>query len=1147
MIKNLTKVNILNTPALLLGLSLYKKQQFKQAQNIFDKLLKNEPNNAYLSFRYGMCLYKERKWGEAYIYIKKAVELDPSQKSWVVQFKESDRNSTNKTKAKVAESKKKILETPNNPETIWSHAKNLLNDKQYWMAKVQTEKYLALKPNTEKALYQLATIYEALSDNEQAIEVLIQLNNVTPFNINYLYRLGYNYAKDGNEEGSQQYYEIVLALSPDDADVSKYGVGVFHANRGLWQDAAETYEDFMSKNGASPELLYRLGIAYERLYKWEKSAVTFEQAINSSPVIIPQWCYKCGQAYERAENYTKAIEHYRESVNRSNSYNDYWYYRLALTLEKTGNLKESTHYYKLSRRRTHAYAIAPKDIVKSKNQEYLSYYAEYYEKIEINSTQVVIESFFGSSISGNPYAILCHMLDHGYDYTYFVVTQDETVIPEKLKFNNKITFVKRGTDLYLRSLCSAKYLVNNVSFPYYYIRKKGQVYVNTWHGTPMKTLGKDIKAPFLDHANVSRNFLQATHIISPNRHTTETLLDKYDIRHTYTGKISETGYPRIDLSLNLASTRSQIIAEKLGIKKNKPVVFYAPTWRGTSQNKIFDTDKLKNDLDFLKSDQYQLVFRGHHLAEKLLSEIKLDVIIAPKEIDSNELLALSDLLITDYSSIVYDFLSLNKPIISYIYDFSEYNKERGLYFTRDEMIGDICDEISEVKKSILENIKSQNSNISKSTVQKYSAFDDGSASKRAVDFVFHGDMSSCYEYEKKKVNIYFEGPFIPNGISRSFMNLMSSIETSQQHSVLVVNSADISQDAKRITEFELLPDSISVLARVGSTPMTLEELWVSQKFNATHQFMSKSFQTTLLQLYKREARRLFGDSFFENAIHFEGYALFWVMLFSQITAKQHIIYQHNDKYREWKSRFPYLKGVFNSYKLYDRIISVSEKTMENNILNIASEFNIPRKKFGFCNNTINIRQIIDSSIEKFPMEQEFTEYDGTKFINIGRMSHEKDQIKLVKAFSVINTLNNNTRLFILGDGPLREDIKKCISELKMEKSIFLLGMKPNPFPYLKNSDAFVLSSNHEGQPMVLLEALTLKVPIIATDIVGNRSILGDDYGLVVENSIQGLVDGMQELLDNPVQVTNFDPYAYQEDAVSQLLNMLENQHYTSKS
>lgn len=1134
------KIKLSLIPMFLKGFYEYKHKNYEAAERIFEKLLDKQNNNAYLNFRYGMALYKSKKWDKANYYIQKAVNLDPSNTSWQVQLATTERYKQNSEKVKVAESKKAIIKDPNSPEAIWEYATSLVENKQYWMAKLQFQKYLTLKPYSEKAFNHLGNVSEKLSDFQDAITYFQQAAMLSPFNSNYKYRIGYAYECLEDFESANSYYNLVVSFAKKTDEVSLFGIGALHAKRGLWDKALKAYKGFLSQTSSKDsELYYRIGIANERLYLWQDAAEAFEKAIDLSEVLSASWCFKCGQAYERAKNYTKAVEFYQEAVARSNSYNDYWLFRLAYSTEMTGNFAQAAKFYQQSRRRKIAHAVNPKDVIKSNEEEFLTYYTEYYETLPINDNQVLVESFFGGNISCNPYAILLYLLEHNYNFTYIVVVKPDTVIPDSLKFKKNIIFINRGSDAYLRYLCTAKYLINNVSFPYYFIRKEGQIYLNTWHGTPMKSLGKDIKSPFQDHSNVSRNFLQATHLISPNRHTTDIMLDKYDIKDLFSGEIAETGYPRIDLGFNLSQERREEIREKLGFNNNKPTVFYAPTWRGTSQSKDFDTQKLQNDLRKLKSDKYNLLFRGHHLVESLLSEVQLDVVVAPKEIDSNELLGFCDLLITDYSSIIYDFLALNKPAISYVYDFDEYKEERGLYFEKDEMIGAVCSTISEVKQSILDSLKASKSNVLSRDIEKYAYLDDGQATKRTVDFIFNNDKQYVYDYVRRSTDVFFVGPFLQNGITRSFLNLMYSIGR-DNNILILINGSDIQSDNRRLEEFYHLPKDLSVFSRSGRMLMTLEELWVRNKFDENFKIYSDEFKIALERIYKREARRLFGDSKIRNIINFEGYALFWVLLISQVKAEQHIIYQHNDKYKEWKSKFPYLEGVFGAYEYYDKIVSVSENTMRNNRKNISDEFDIPTKKFTFCNNPINIEQIISSSDEAIEMEEVFTKFKGTKFINIGRMSHEKDQLKLIEAFAEVHKKHKNSRLFILGDGPLKQDLIECIRKLSLENGVFLLGQKQNPFAYLKQADIFVLSSNHEGQPMVLLESLTLGTPIIATDIVGNRSILGEDYGLLVENSRQGLIDGMNSYIENGARKDKFDPFAYQQDAMNKFKSLLKN-------
>jgi len=123
----------------------------------------------------------------------------------------------------------------------------------------------------------------------------------------------------------------------------------------------------------------------------------------------------------------------------------------------------------------------------------------------------------------------------------------------------------------------------------------------------------------------------------------------------------------------------------------------------------------------------------------------------------------------------------------------------------------------------------------------------------------------------------------------------------------------------------------------------------------------------------------------------------------------------------------------------------------------------------------------------------------TTILSIGRFAPQKDFITLIEAFALLHATKPNTHLCIIGDGPDKEKIVDCIKHYNLEKSVYLLGWKQNVYPYIKASDIFVLSSNYEGFPYVLLEAAALGKPIVATDTpYGPREFLGDNvYGRIV--------------------------------------------------
>ena len=140
-------------------------------------------------------------------------------------------------------------------------------------------------------------------------------------------------------------------------------------------------------------------------------------------------------------------------------------------------------------------------------------------------------------------------------------------------------------------------------------------------------------------------------------------------------------------------------------------------------------------------------------------------------------------------------------------------------------------------------------------------------------------------------------------------------------------------------------------------------------------------------------------------------------------------------------------------------------------------------------------------------------------------------MKLINAFNRIHAEISKTELLILGEGPLENELIRHVSELGLNNSVHLLGRLSNPFPLMKRSDCFILSSNHEGQPMVLFEAIILNKPIIATDIIGARSVLNNRTGVLVDNSEDGLYSGMRDFIENKLTFNDYDIEDYQNNAI----------------
>jgi len=155
------------------------------------------------------------------------------------------------------------------------------------------------------------------------------------------------------------------------------------------------------------------------------------------------------------------------------------------------------------------------------------------------------------------------------------------------------------------------------------------------------------------------------------------------------------------------------------------------------------------------------------------------------------------------------------------------------------------------------------------------------------------------------------------------------------------------------------------------------------------------------------------------------------------------------------------------------------------------------------------------------------------FVAVGRLSPEKNHARLIKAFATVHEENPDTRLVILGGGKLEGQLTELVLSLGLESAVTLTGQVDNPYAIMAESHCFVLSSDYEGQPMVILEARTLGLPVITTAFTSVGDSVPEGAGLVVPQTVKGLAKGMRAFLDGKVPSLKLDPVAYNAEAMRQ--------------
>ncbi|MCR5704132.1 MAG: CDP-glycerol glycerophosphotransferase family protein [Eubacterium sp.] len=329
---------------------------------------------------------------------------------------------------------------------------------------------------------------------------------------------------------------------------------------------------------------------------------------------------------------------------------------------------------------------------------------------------ILFESFQGRSYACNPKGIFEAMIqekayeDFQYIWVFRNVEKGKALLPK-----GKYKVVRFESFAYYKALARAKYWVLN-SNPRGFVKPgKRQVFVQTWHGTPLKKIGCDVEREGNAVTKVSeilelyhREAKKISYMVSPSAYCTEKLISAFDLKAC--GKESvvlEIGYPRNDSLFHCTPERVKAIKNAMNLPLDKKVLLYAPTFRDNKHSEMggFSVEQ-GIDFDLLKEqigEDFIVLFRAHYFIAKRLDFQKYAGFVydVSDVNDINDLYLVSDLLITDYSSVFFDYANLRRPMFFLMYDYEEYkNQVRDMYFDTKELPGPIVKNQEELVEAI---------------------------------------------------------------------------------------------------------------------------------------------------------------------------------------------------------------------------------------------------------------------------------------------------------------------------------------------------------------------------------------------------------------------------------------------------------------
>lgn len=313
--------------------------------------------------------------------------------------------------------------------------------------------------------------------------------------------------------------------------------------------------------------------------------------------------------------------------------------------------------------------------------------------------------------------------------------------------------VTRGSQKYFEALASASTIIMNNRLPEYVSPKTSQTYVQCWHGTPLKRLGYDVEIETQAALNTASELAQRfgidakkwTYLLSPSPYASMHLADAFGLPEGLRDSVVlEAGYPRNDELAQAKGERETCLEKRrlLGIPEGKKALLYAPTWRddcyedgvGYTFDYLLDFSSLKERL----GEDWVVLFRAHYyVANTFDFSAYEDFVIDVSDVeDINDAFIASDALLTDYSSVMFDYANLQRPILLFVPDLERYrNAIRGFYFDLEEVPGPLCTSTIEVLEAIERLASYENQYVERYArfLERFCPLDDGDAAKRVLE------------------------------------------------------------------------------------------------------------------------------------------------------------------------------------------------------------------------------------------------------------------------------------------------------------------------------------------------------------------------------------------------------------------------------
>ena len=538
-------------------------------------------------------------------------------------------------------------------------------------------------------------------------------------------------------------------------------------------------------------------------------------------------------------------------------------------------------------------------------------YDIYYNE-KVNEDIVYLESRNGKDFTGNIFRIAEELSTGKYgNLKIYVYANDEVkakIIDFQKNYNLNIYKIITGENRACRILQKAKYIFTDSGFNRKFIKKPDQIILNTWHGTPLKLMGFDNAVEQTSIGIIQRSFFFSDYLLYPNFYMKDKMLKSFMFEKICPSKILLEGYPRNSVFL----TDNRPIKEKLGLT-DKEVFVYMPTFRGSANDRNdelqkIDVNNFLEKIDANLNDNQVLFVKFHPYSQLRIDFTNFKFIKPfPTMYENYDVLNAADCLITDYSSVFFDFATTRRKIIIFNYDEEEYLADRGFYFGLDELP---FPKVQSVDQLISELNADKNYDDSE-FFKDYCSFEDVDSVTRICETIINGENKCHYEIienTNKNILVYADG-LKDNDTTNSLIEWLNSLDKTKYNIFVSFKPWDENIKANHINILKRIPRGVEVLPLADNIKPTISEKLNLDKFLKNTK--DEKLYESIKQLFEKSFKNHFADFKFDLIVDFNSRDTVESLIFANSHSETVILIDENSN--------------SNIYNKFDNVCKTIEK------------------------------------------------------------------------------------------------------------------------------------------------------------------------------------------------------------------------------